>query len=86
MIPYFVLDFGRLEGASKKRPLEGNILSVYRVPVTRCILVTNIGQEITRDTVQYYFENKRKSGGDDEAEIVDFNGTSCVIRFPTPQG
>lgn len=75
-----------LEVACGRKPLEGNKLSVFRVPVTSCVLVSNIASKMTRDTVRYYFENERKSGGDDDAEIMEYNGFSCVIRFPSPQG
>jgi hypothetical protein len=51
--------------------------------------VTNIAPKVTKDTLQYYFENKRKSGGGDVERIVlnedDYERT-CMVFFEDYKG
>lgn len=70
------------------KALEGSTLTVSRVPVTRTVLVSGIGHDsgITNDTVRYYFENERRSRGHEDAEILEYDSDTCVIRFPSPEG
>jgi len=41
------------------------------VAISNCILVTNIGDNVTDDTLRYYFENPRRAGGG-SVEKLDF--------------
>ncbi|XP_060564916.1 protein mono-ADP-ribosyltransferase PARP14-like [Ruditapes philippinarum] len=76
--------FEKLEKACNERQLEGAWLKVSKVQVSHCIVVTNIAPKVTKDTLQYYFENKRKSGGGDVERIVlnedDYERT-CMVFF-----
>ncbi|XP_071170581.1 protein mono-ADP-ribosyltransferase PARP14-like isoform X3 [Mytilus edulis] len=80
------VDFTKLRTGCLMKALEGSTLTVSRVPVTRTVLVSGIGHDsgITNDTVKYYFENERRSSGHEDAEILEYDSDTCVIRFPSP--
>ncbi|XP_060564917.1 uncharacterized protein LOC132724121 [Ruditapes philippinarum] len=82
-------NFEKLEKACNERRLEGAWLKVSKVQVSQCILVSNLAPTITKDTLQYYFENKRKSGGGDVEKIVmneDDDERTCMIFFEDYKG
>ncbi|XP_060564914.1 uncharacterized protein LOC132724118 [Ruditapes philippinarum] len=77
-------NFEKLEKACNERQLEGAWLKLSKVQVSHCIVVTNIAPAVTKDTLQYYFENKRKSRGGDIEKIVindDDDERTCMIFF-----
>jgi hypothetical protein len=55
-------DFLKLQDGCKKKLLEGSTLTVSMVPVTSSLLISGFNPEIPEETIQYYFENKRRSG------------------------
>ncbi|KAJ8316973.1 hypothetical protein KUTeg_004877 [Tegillarca granosa] len=76
----------KLESVFAKNCLDGNTLSVSKVPVTNTIMVTGISNTTSSDTVRFYFENTRRSGGG-EVEDVHFErqeGT-CFVSFKDPE-
>jgi hypothetical protein len=79
-------DFLKLQDGCKKKLLEGSTLTVSMVPVTSSLLISGFNPEIPEETIQYYFENKRRSGGDENLTIVEYDNHSCVIRFSSPTG
>ncbi|XP_033729448.1 formin-like protein 5, partial [Pecten maximus] len=64
-------DFEKLEKACMKRALDKHFLKVFRVPVSNCILVKGTAEKTTQSTLEYYFENTRRSGGGDVCEVKD---------------
>ncbi|XP_045188998.2 protein mono-ADP-ribosyltransferase PARP14-like isoform X2 [Mercenaria mercenaria] len=78
------IDFEKLEKACKERTLEGTRLKVSKVQVSNCIFVSNLAPEVTKDTIQYYFENKKKSGGGDVEKVLmneDEVERTCLVYF-----
>ncbi|XP_053389167.1 protein mono-ADP-ribosyltransferase PARP14-like [Mercenaria mercenaria] len=77
-------DFEKLEKACKERTLEGARLKVSKVQISNCIFVSNLAPVVTKDTIQYYFENKKKSGGGDVEKVVmneDEVERTCLVYF-----
>ncbi|XP_078312815.1 protein mono-ADP-ribosyltransferase PARP14-like [Crassostrea virginica] len=75
-------DFSKLEETCQKKTLKNHYLSVKRVPVSNCICVSGFSQNTSESTLEYYFENERKSGGN-EVTGVNFNkeDNTCLIYF-----
>ncbi|XP_053389482.1 protein mono-ADP-ribosyltransferase PARP14-like, partial [Mercenaria mercenaria] len=74
-------DFQKLEKCFGKNRLEGASLTLYPVPISNCIIVANLASEVTKDTVVYYFENTRKSGGGQVEEVVMYEDHTCLVYF-----
>ncbi|XP_053394612.1 protein mono-ADP-ribosyltransferase PARP14-like [Mercenaria mercenaria] len=75
-------DFDELEQACQRHKLEGATLSMSRVPVSNCLLVTDIPPDVTCETLQYYFENRRKSyGGPVDRVQLNEDGSACFVYF-----
>uniref|UniRef100_A0A8B8E892 Poly [ADP-ribose] polymerase n=1 Tax=Crassostrea virginica TaxID=6565 RepID=A0A8B8E892_CRAVI len=75
-------DFNKLEKACQRKPLENCYLSVKRVPISNCICVSGFSKKTSESTLEYYFENERKSGGKDVTD-VKFNDedNTCLVYF-----
>ncbi|KAK3095440.1 hypothetical protein FSP39_014712 [Pinctada imbricata] len=75
-------DFQKLEAACKKRQLDKHWLRVSKVPITCCIIVTNFKETTSEDTLEMYFDNKKRSdgGGVEKAEMKTEEGY-CLIHF-----
>ena len=52
------------------RPLVDTMISVERVPVTKCVQVHNVDSDFV-DTLQSYLENTRRSGGGEVVEVFE---------------
>ncbi|XP_053389478.1 uncharacterized protein LOC128552464 [Mercenaria mercenaria] len=74
-------DFRELEKVFGKNRLEGASLKLYPVPVSNCIIVANLASEVTKDTIVYYFENTRKSGGGQVEKVVMNESHTCLVYF-----
>ena len=64
--------------ALSRKPIEGRILGVERVPFSRSLQVFNIG-DISEDSLSAYFENTRRSGGSGVAEVRIKRQDKCAI-------
>ncbi|KAL3863199.1 hypothetical protein ACJMK2_004965 [Sinanodonta woodiana] len=75
-------DLHKLQDACQKKKLEGATLVISQVPISRCVLVTNLATKTSEDTLQLYFENARRSGGG-SVEKVEMNKEAgeCLIYF-----
>ncbi|CAC5372655.1 unnamed protein product [Mytilus coruscus] len=62
-------DMEKLQTACMKRPLDGSHLSIHPVPITDCIVVTGYKENTSSDTMEYYFDNKRRSGVEGVREV-----------------
>ena len=80
-------DFNKLEKACQRKPLENCYLSVKRVPISNCICVSGFSKKTSESTLEYYFENERKSGGKDVTD-VKFNDedNTCLVYFEDHAG
>ena len=69
-----------------KRPLDKSYLQIHSVPITDCVVVTGFTESITSDTLEYYFDNKRRSGveGVRDVNLMKDEGR-FLIYFDDPQ-
>ncbi|KAJ8320637.1 hypothetical protein KUTeg_002224 [Tegillarca granosa] len=75
-------DIQKLIMACKKRALEKHFLSVSRVPVTNCIKVSGLKDTTSKDTIEFYFENTKRSGGGDIEKIeMKKDDNTCLVYF-----
>ncbi|XP_069139429.1 protein mono-ADP-ribosyltransferase PARP14-like isoform X2 [Argopecten irradians] len=74
-------DFEKLEKACMKKALDKNYLKVFKVPISNCVLVRGTAEKTTASTLEYYFENTRRSGGGDVLEVKDREDGSFLILF-----
>ena len=70
-----------MEKAFSKFKLEDASLKIYPVPISNCIMVANLASDITKDTIEFYFENKRKSGGGQVEKVVMNEDDTCLVFF-----
>jgi hypothetical protein len=80
---YFILylDFKKLMRAFDRHKLEGASLKICPVPISNCIIVANLASDITKDTIEFYFQNKRKSGGGQVDRVVMNDDDTCFVYF-----
>ena len=52
---------------------------------TSVVIIRGLSQNTTKDALQNYFENTRRSGGGD-VEEVDIKGDWARIKFESPEG
>ncbi|XP_033757735.1 protein mono-ADP-ribosyltransferase PARP14-like isoform X1 [Pecten maximus] len=74
-------DLEKLEKACMKRALDKHFLKVFRVPVSNCILVKGTAEKTAQSTLEFYFENTRRSGGGDVCEVKVREDGSYLIFF-----
>ncbi|XP_071137975.1 protein mono-ADP-ribosyltransferase PARP14-like [Mytilus edulis] len=76
------IDIGDIQTACKKKALDGSYLTVHPVVVTNCIVVRGFSEKTTESGLEYYFDNKRKSGVEGVTEVnMNKDGDNCVIYF-----
>ena len=80
-------DFDKTVAMCQKRPLEKRKLTVSKVPISNCLLVENLSDKTTEDTICFYFENQRKSKGG-PVEKVDMvpEENRCFVYFEDHEG
>ena len=63
------------------------MLTVQPVVETNCIIVRGYDEKTTESTIEYYFDNKKKSGVDGvtEAKMNQEDGY-CLVYFENPEG
>ena len=70
-----------------KRRLEDKRLSIEQVPVCHCVQVTGLNKSnTTKDTVLYYFENRKNGGGDVTNVEINAKEGWALVYFEDPQG
>lgn len=80
-------DYETITKKAAKRPLEGNMLAIEKVPVCSCIQVTGLNREnTTEDTVRYYFEHPKNGGGDVSNVELHLKEGWALVYFEDPQG
>ncbi|KAL8558417.1 hypothetical protein ACOMHN_064764 [Nucella lapillus] len=79
-------DFPQTLQMAQQRTLEDRHLAVFRVPVSRCLLVESLSNTTTTDTVCFYFENPRRSRGGHVERVEMFpEGNKCLVYFENHQ-
>ncbi|XP_025094641.1 uncharacterized protein LOC112564204 isoform X1 [Pomacea canaliculata] len=74
-------DFTQVQEMCRQKKLEGQELWVSRVPVSNCILLENLSEATSEDTVMYYFSNKRSGGGPVEKVVFQSEQRKCLVFF-----
>lgn len=92
-----VLAYGNTGGIK----IQGKTLSISACPaktkssnktegkkanLTDTIQVSGLTKKVSKETVQLYFENTRRSGGGDISDIVEEEDGTMLIKFCDPQG
>lgn len=74
--------------ACAKHRLKGKNIEVHQVSVSRSIVVYQLPEGCTHDSVMYYFENaKRSAGGTVQRVEADHLGDGyCIVHFADHQG
>lgn len=66
--------------------LEGVNIKMSQVSVSNCILVSNLPSDVTKDTLEYYFENRRKSRGGPVQAVEMNEDDTCFVYFENYEG
>ncbi|CAG2200838.1 unnamed protein product [Mytilus edulis] len=76
------IEIGDIQTACKKKALDGSYLTVHPVVVTNCIVVRGFSEKTTESGLEYYFDNKRKSGVEGVTDVkMNKDEDYCVIYF-----
>ncbi|XP_056006137.1 uncharacterized protein LOC130050337 isoform X2 [Ostrea edulis] len=78
------LDFEKLQLACKKRSLYKSHLEVCPVPVTNCVIVRNVSEITSRDSLEFYFDNEKRSGVTGVLDVKMYDGFGLVY-FEEPE-
>ena len=78
-------DFEKLQLACQKRSLQKSYLEVAQVPVTNCVIVKNMSETTSEDTLEFYFDNERRSGVTGVLDVKKFDDF-CLVYFEEPEG
>lgn len=81
----FFLDFAKIQKAIVRKPVEGRLLGVERVPSNRSVQVFNIGH-MTNDSLVTYFENKRSGGSGEVTVNVNRQQGYAIVTFENHVG
>lgn len=55
------------------------------VGISNCIIVTGFNEKTIESSLEYYFDNKRRSGVE-HVESVQMGEGFCLIYFQNPEG
>ena len=67
-----------------RKGLEGKNIRLDRVPICSCIQVKGLRKETSRDTIELYFENNRKSGGGHVSHVEKTEKDEALVYFENP--
>ena len=82
-----LVDIDQLQTTCKKKSLDGSFVTIHPVFVTNCIIVRGYSENITEDKLEWYFENKKKSGVEGVTEIKrDKEEGYCIKYFQNSKG
>lgn len=56
------LDIEKLRKSCLQVTLDGRYLKIKKVTVTNCVIVTGYSKSTSPETIETYFDNKRRSG------------------------
>ena len=80
-----IIDFAKIQKAIVRKPIEGRLLGVERVPYTKSLQVFDIGH-ITKDGLIHYFENKRSGGSGEVTVNVNRQQGYAIVTFENHVG
>ena len=61
--------------------MKNATIQAEQVKATNCILVQGLETQISRDMVELYFENKRKSGGGPVSDVEIDEENKALVYF-----
>ena len=67
-----------------RKGVEGRRLRLERVPVCNCIQVTGLSERSSNDTIDYYFDNEKRSGGKDVLKVERNWKDEALVFFEDP--
>ena len=80
-------DFQEVTNVCEKFAVGGKNFRPSQVPVTTAIIVYELPDNTSRESVGWYFENKTRSGGGEVIKTEDHDDEGyCVIYFKDPSG
>ncbi|XP_069588203.1 protein mono-ADP-ribosyltransferase PARP10 [Ranitomeya imitator] len=74
-------EFDNLERNVEKRPVQGSSLSVQRVRLCAEVLVENLGESVSTDLLEMYFESRRSGGGRVNSVTMLRNNSAAIVSF-----
>ncbi|XP_052077921.1 protein mono-ADP-ribosyltransferase PARP14-like [Mytilus californianus] len=75
-------DIEKLRQQCKKRTLEGNYLNIDHVTVTNTIVATGFKETTSEETLELYFDSKKKCGVDGVTKVkMNQQQNQCFISF-----
>ncbi|XP_021355424.1 uncharacterized protein LOC110451631 [Mizuhopecten yessoensis] len=77
-------DFEKLKNACQNSTLENCLLEAMQVPISHSVLVSGVGKGTSLDTLEFYFENSRRSGGSDVTEVKEISDGYFHVTFEDP--
>ncbi|XP_021355425.1 uncharacterized protein LOC110451632 [Mizuhopecten yessoensis] len=77
-------DFEKLKNACQNSKLENCLLEAMQVPISHSVLVSGVGKGTSLDTLEFYFENSRRSGGSDVTEVKEISDRYFHVTFEDP--
>ncbi|XP_052773431.1 uncharacterized protein LOC128212167 [Mya arenaria] len=76
------IDIQKVRDACTKHAIDGHHLKPKCIPVTTSIIVFELSENVTHDSVLYYFEYTNRSCGDDVLNIDEhFEDGYCIVSF-----
>ena len=67
-----------------QKGLQGKHLRLARVPICSCIYVKGLRKETADDTIELYFENRRKSGVSGVSRVERKESDYALVYFEDP--
>ena len=64
--------------------VEARKLRLKRVPLCTCIQVTGLSEGSSNDTIDFYFDNERRSGGKDVLKVERIWKDEALVCFENP--
>ncbi|XP_063405420.1 protein mono-ADP-ribosyltransferase PARP14-like [Mytilus trossulus] len=77
------IQIDKIQQACEKKSLEKVNLQIKPVIVSNCIIVSEFSEKTTDDSLEYYFDNIRKSGVEGVAN-VQMENDYCLVYFEDP--
>lgn len=84
-VPFLFTDFENLQLACKNKTLHLSQLQISKVPISNCVIVRKISKRTSRDTLEFYFDNKNKSGVSGLLDVKMLDGF-CLVFYEEPEG
>ncbi|XP_052771711.1 protein mono-ADP-ribosyltransferase PARP14-like [Mya arenaria] len=76
------IDIQKVRDACTKYAIDGHHLKPKCIPVTTSIIVFELSENVTHDSVLYYFENTHRSCGNEISKIDEhFEDGYCIVSF-----